>query len=484
MTLSASLANALSGLTASARAASVVSSNVANALTEGYARRELHLSAQSVGGTGAGVRIDGVTRIVDQALLGDRRLADAEAGNARLRSGFLSRIETLTGTPEEAGSLSGRIAQLESALIQASGSPDSQASLQAIADAAKGLAGHLNTLSDAVQQERMDADAGIAAQVRTLNDALVQIDRLNAEILAQTASGRDATALMDQRQTLVDRVAEIVPVREVARDNNQISLYTTGGAVLLEGNPVTVGFTAAGVITPDMTVASGALAGFTINGRAVSPGDDGVLGGGTLGALVAIRDTLAPAAQAQLDAVARDLVERFESPAIDPTLAPGQPGLFTDAGAPLDPATEEGLAGRIHLNALVDPAAGGHLWKLRAGLGATAPGTAGDATLLNALGKALSATKTPASGNFIGAARSASGLAADLLSGFSSARQQAEAHESYATARQDTLTEMQLAQGVDTDAEMQTLLLVEQAYAANARVLKTIDELIQQLIEL
>ena len=484
MSLSASLANALTGLAASARAASVVSSNVSNALTEGYARRELNLSAQSLGGTGAGVRIDGVTRVVDRALLTDRRLADAEAGNARLQSGFLARIEALTGTPGEAGSLSDRIVQLESALIQASGRPDSQARLQAVTDAAKGLAGHLNALSDAVQQERMDADAGIAAQVRTLNESLVHIDRLNAEILSQTASGRDATALMDQRQILVDRVAEIVPVREVARDGQQISLYTTGGAILLEGNPATVGFTAAGMITPDMTLASGALSGFTVDGRAVSSGDDGALGGGTLGALVAIRDGLAPAAQAQLDAVARDLVERLASPAVDPTLAPGAAGLLTDGGSPFAAAAEEGLADRISLSALVDPAAGGQLWRLRDGLGAAAPGPVGDARLLDALGAALSAARPPASGSFIGAARSASGLAADLLSGFSGDRQRAEARESYATARQDALTEMQLAQGVDTDAEMQTLLLVEQAYAANARVLKTIDDLIQQLIGL
>src|SRR5690606_11412783 len=110
MSLSASLANALTGLTASARAASVVSSNVSNALTEGYARRELHLSPQSVGGRGAGVRVDGVTRVVDRTLLTDRRLADGEAGNARLKSGFLARIEGMTGTPEDAGSLSARVA--------------------------------------------------------------------------------------------------------------------------------------------------------------------------------------------------------------------------------------------------------------------------------------------------------------------------------------------------------------------------------------
>lgn len=484
MSLSASLANAMTGLTASARAASVVSSNVANAMTDGYARRELNLSPQSVGGTGAGVKVDGVTRVVDRALLSDRRLADAEASNTRLKSGFLGRIERLAGTPEDAGSLSARLADLEAALVAAASRPDSQARLQDVADAAAGVARHLNLLSDAIQRERMDADAGIARQVRMLNETLGNIDRLNAEILSATASGHDATALMDQRQLLVDRVAEIVPVHEVQRDRNQISLYTAGGAILLEGNPALVGFSPVGVITADMSIGSGALSGFTINGQPVPSGDDGMLGGGTLGALVAIRDRLAPDAQSQIDALSRDLIERFASTAVDPSLAPGQPGLFTDAGAAFDPLLETGLAGRITLNALVDPAHGGQIWRLRDGLGASAPGNVGDATLLDALRTALTGLRTPASGMFIGMARSASGLAADLLSGFAGLRRQAEAQESFAIARQDALTGMQLAQGVDTDAEMQTLLLIEQSYAANARVIQVIDDLIQKLIGL
>lgn len=483
MSLSASLANALSGLAASSRRAEVVSSNVSNALTEGYARRELHLSPQSLGGTGAGVRIDGVSRSVNAALLADRRLADSEAGNSGMRTDFLSRVERLIGSPEDAGSLSARIAELESALVQATSRPDSQARLQSVVDAANRVTGHLNALGDGVQQARMDADDSIAKQVETLNDSLGRIDRLNAEILAQRASGRDATALMDERQRLVDRVAEIVPIREVPRDRDQIALFTTGGAILLEGNPAVIGFTPVGVITADMTIGSGALSGFTINGMPVPSGDDGVLGGGRLGAAIAIRDTLAPEAQAQLDALARDLIERFETPAIDPTLAPGQPGLFTDGGLALDPLVEEGLAGRIRLNAIVDPAQGGQLWHLRDGLGTAMQGNAGNATLLSALSTALSDPRVPSSGAFIGA-RSAAGLAADVLSGIASARQQEEFRQSYTVARQGALTELQLADGVDTDAEMQQLLLVEQAFAANARVIQTVDDLIQQLIGL
>jgi flagellar hook-associated protein 1 len=484
MSLSASLANALSGLTATSRRAEVVSSNVANALTDGYARRELQVTAQSLAGTGAGVRVIGVTRQLNTTVLADRRLADADAGNAGAKAEFLTRIETRIGVPGDGASLSDRVASFDASLVDATSRPDSQARLQSVLDAAGAIANHLSALTDDVQNARMEADAGIARQVDSLNETLGQIDRLNSSIVAQRASGRDASALMDQRQSLVDKVAEIVPVREVARDHDQIALYTTGGAILLEGNPARIGFSPVGIITADMTLGSGALSGLTINGTAVPTGDDGVLGGGTLGAMFAIRDDLAPDAQAAFDALARDLMERFADPAVDPTLASGQPGLFTDRGAAFDPLTEAGLAGRLTLNAATDPKQGGQIWRLRDGLGAATPGNVGDATTLNALGGALRSARIPGSGNFSGAARSAAGLAADVLSQVAGARQQADFRQSYTVARQEAMTELQLADGVDTDAEMQTLLLVEQAYSANARVVQTIDDLIQTLIGL
>ena len=40
------------------------------------------------------------------------------------------------------------------------------------------------------------------------------------------------------------------------------------------------------------------------------------------------------------------------------------------------------------------------------------------------------------------------------------------------------------ATGVDTDKEMQTLLVVEQAYAANARVISVLDGLMKKLLEM
>ena len=489
MSITATMNNALTGLTAVSRQADVVSQNVANALTDGYARRQVNLSPQSVGGTGAGVKVDSVTRNVNMVVLTDRRLADAETGNAGLKADFYQRIEQTIGTPDDPGSLSGRLAELESTLIEAASRPDSETRLKAVVTAAGNLTDKITTISREIQQARTDADQGIAQQVAALNEHLAGIDRLNAEILAARASGRDANGLMDERQRLVDRIATIVPVREVAREKDQIALFTTGGAILLEGNPAEIGFTPSGVIGAGMTYGgTGVLSGLTINGFPVSPADSGVMGGGTLGALFAVRDQIAPEAQAQIDAFSRDLVTRFQSTTTDPSLTAGMAGLFTDGGAAFDasdPANEIGLAGRLRLNALVDPAQpGGALWRLRDGLGAASAGPVGNAAQLNRLADALTAPVVPVSGSFIGAARTSSALAADVLSQIAGGRQRAEQTEVYATTRQEALKALQMQDGVDTDQEMQMLLTVEQAFAANARVLKAADELIQQLIGL
>lgn len=484
MGMSNALNNAVSGLTASSRMAEIISSNTANAMTEGYARRELSLSSETLGGDGGGVRILGVNRVVNEALLQDRRIADAEAANTTVRTDFYKRFEDGLGTPETQGSLSYLMSEFEGSLIEAASMPDSSARMTTAVTAARNVADKLNAISDDLQQTRLDADHSISDQVNTLNDTLQRIAALNRTITSEISVGNDAAGLMDQRQALVDRISGIVPVRTVPRDNNQIAIYTTGGAILLDGSASEVGFEKSGVMNADMTRASGALSGLTLNGNPISSSDKGAFGGGTLGAAFLVRDELAPAAQEQLDAVARNLIERFADPSVDNTLASGDAGLFTDGGDALDPANEVGLAGRLQINSIVDPLQGGEVWHLRDGLGATSEGAVGDASLLNSLSDALSNASVPASGGFGGVLRSASGVIADLLSSASAKRQSSELDQSYAVARQETLTELTLADGVDTDYEMQMLLKVQQSYAANAKVITAIDEMMQRVLEM
>lgn len=474
MSLSQSLSAAMSGLTAASRGAQTVATNLANLRTEGFGRRDLGLASLTTGG----VLVTGVTRAATPLATADRRIAGAETAAAETRLDFRKALEGWLGTPGTEGSLTSRIAKVETALTSAAASPGSEAGLAGVLDAAKGLASGLGTMSASIQQARGNADRSIATDVATLNDSLAQVAELNRSIVRLSATGRDTSALVDQRQVVVDRIAAIVPLREVQRDNGQIALYSAGGATLLDGQPASFGFAPAGMVAAE----SGPLSGLTLNGRPVSTASGGAMGGGRLAAQFAIRDDLGPAAQQQLDAVARDLMTRLQ--AADSTLAPGAAGLFTDAGDPFDPGRERGLARRIAVNIAIDPAMGGNLWRLRAGLGAAGPGDAGDASLLNALSGALTTPQAPASGGFLPGLRSLSGLVGEVISGIATARLSEESIATVSASRSSALTLLESEAGVDSDREMQLLLLVERAYEANARVIQAVDGMLANLLEI
>lgn len=485
MSLSSTLSNALSGLTVASRKAELVSSNVANASTDGYGRRVMETTAASIGGRGAGVEIVGVSRIVDAQVLEDRRLAGADLAASQTNLTFWTNLELAIGDVESEYGLSGRLNSFETALVEAASRPDSDVRLQNVLDSATALSDALNSVSDEIQTRRSQADADIASQVNLLNSRLVQIADLNHSIRVAQGNGQDALALMDQRQTLVDDVSEIVPIRIVQGEQGDISLFTATGATLVSGgHTAEFGFAATGTIVPEMSVGSGALSGLSLNGEPIdSLGPHSRVAGGSLAALFEVRDITSVDAQSELDAVARNLIARFEG-GIDPTLASGDAGLFTDSGAVLDPSLEVGLAGRIAINHLVVPESGGDLWRLRSGLGATSPGDSGDSTLFQAYASALNDPQTADSGRFSTISRSFSGMLSEFGAYVSQNRVTAEDTTAFAASRHDTLQLAELAQGVDTDQELQNLLLIEQAYAANAKVVEIVDQMIESLMRI
>lgn len=478
MALTSALNSALSGLNAASRASVLVSENLANAMTDGYGRRTLGLGSN--GDVAPGVRVTGVTRNTDPSLVASRRGADAELGAAAALSQFHAQFLDLVGSSDDAASISARLAEFESSLIEAASRPDSAVRLDAAAQAGVDLATAISDASRGVQDMRVQADRSIGDQVERLNSALKEVRTLNARISAAGTGTSEQAALYDQRQVIVDEINEMIPVRIVERDRGQVALFTQGGATLLDGTAAELSFEVTNLIVPEMQV-GGALSGLELNGRPITPS---AVGGGTLAAQFTIRDDLAVEAQAGLDSIARDLVERFEDPALDATRAAGAPGLFTDGGNVFDPGAATGLAGRLSFNALADPEQGGASWLLRDGLGAAIPGDQGDARLLQSLGTALSAERILTGSPFGTGAMSAFDASSALLS--QAARRDGIAAQalSFATASQTELLRAEQAQGVDTDTELQSLMMIERIYAANAKMIEAVDDMLQTLLRI
>lgn len=480
MSITGAMNAAISGLRAAARGSEIVSNNISNALTPSYGRREMDLSALSYGATG-GVRIDGISRHMNEGVVADRRLADAAQQNTQAAVNFFQQLENTTGIAGDPNGLSGRLATFEESLIAAASRPDATERLAGAVSDAQWLAKGISNASQEIQQMRTRADTQIAQEVATLNAALEQVVDLNIQITSTISRSGSSPALLDQRQAVLDTIGSIVPINVVPRDNGAVAIYTEGGAVLLDITAANIEFEQQNVVTEFQTLEAGTLSGITMNGQDLRIS---ALAGGSLGGHFAVRDTYGVQAQTQLDALARDLVERFQDPAVDPTRGAGAAGLFTDSGAAFDPLNEVGLSNRLTLNAAVDPKAGGDVWRLRDGLGAVAPGAAGEATLLNDLRAALEVSRTPASGGFGTGARGAASLFSSFTSTLATTRSSAEQDLTFSSARLTELTALQLSEGVDTDQELQNLLVIERAYAANARVIQAADDMLETLTRL
>lgn len=482
MSLSTALNSAMSGLSAAGRSTSVVSDNLANALTEGYYRRTLDLT--SAGQTG-GVKIGAVYRNVDPALQKSVRSAEANYAATTVTSNFYNGISDLVGTVGDPYSISQRFTDLESSLIEATSLPDSDARLNDFAMQAEELTVSIKEAADGLSSLRNKAEDSIASLVNGLEQNLTNLNEMNKKILAAEIQGLDTSGLEDQRDNLIDAINEVIPIQIYNRDNNQVALYTNSGIKLLDGGSVAeFTFNETGTITPYMTLANGQLSGLEIDGKSIDTSINGKIGGGSLAAQFYVRDVAAVAAQEDLDTMASDLILRFQDPTVDTTLGATDAGIFTDNGGFFDSADELGISNRIKINSTIAMSGDAETWRLRDGMNAATQGNKGDTTLLNAFGDALEKSNSLDSpglgtGNF-----TAYSVASNLMTSFTQQFTWSEQELTFSSSIYSDIRSRELEQGVDTDSELQTLMMIETIYAANARMIQAIDEMMDELMRL
>jgi len=489
MSISSALNIALSGLTANGKLAEITSGNLANALTDGYGRQSVSLSSAVLEGYGSGVAVAGVTRASSPELTSARRISDGELAGGQAMLEALVRLERSIGGAGETNTLATRIVAFEASLRQLAETPELSPRQAAVAEAAKDVALKLNQISTESARVRQTADAEIARQISEVNTSLSKIARLNRQIQIFAASGRDTANLIDQREQLIDRVAAIVPIRERLRDDGVVELTTAQGLTLVSTRAQEIGFTPTPIVTAQMRYdgGNGSLSGLSLNGVDITPGGPGSqsITDGLLAGNFIVRDEMAPQVSDRADALAADLIGRLSTPGLDPTLTPGDAGLFTDGGVAYDVLHLVGLAGRIELNTVVDPASGGNPSLIRDGIYATAPGPAGNGTLPRALLDALTTVGSTTNIPGLTSSLSFSGAAIGLVELIVTDRVTAEGDlAAYSSARETLAGAEAEAIGVDSDFELQALIQIEHAYAANVQVIQTASRMLNEILEL
>lgn len=286
----------------------LTSSNVANADTEGYSRKVAVQTSASTGTVGTGVSVTAIRSNVDKYLLKDLVASTSTLGAATSADSFASKLQNLlgstTGSDSGGTSLANSIANLETALSSLAGTPESQTLQAQVVDALDTLASQLRETSAGIQGLRADADDGIEDSVDSINASLNSIATLNSQIAAAQARGDATGDLEDQRNTALQTLSGQMDVKYYVTSDNQMRISTSTGTTLLDSNVHELSYSSAAAVT-SATVFDGII----VDGRDITA----EISSGTVGALIAQRDTELPAAQAELDTLAAGLIETLNS---------------------------------------------------------------------------------------------------------------------------------------------------------------------------
>ena len=498
MSIDAALLIARSGLMHTQRALSNAADNVANAETEGYTRKRIVAEAVSVSGQGMGVRSLGPVRDVDTALVNEMNKRKSELAAAELRDSVLARIEEAHGDPAKGEGLGDLVGKLRSGFIELRHDPSQVVKQQAIVlNAAQNLTDRLNDLSRVVGEARQSAHDGIVTEITKINATVRELAELTRNIVERTGAGEATADIEDKRDLALDHLSESIGFKAVRRENGGLLLLGAGGVTIpLNENGDTFSV-APGALSPAAYYGgAGTIPPIVLAGTDVTP----LMSGGRLGEYLRLRDQTLPRYQAELDIAAVEIADRFEEEGLR---------LFTDpAGVVPDPnvgyaaptSTQIGFAGRIQINAEVRA----EVRKLRDGTHVQPPppavawftpnpvgGPAGFTTLIDRiLTNSFGASNSQGS-NWGGFATTGLGPDGSLSSPFgmpqtieqygilvtaTQASDSAAAGAAVETAKQlsDGLQARFTRQSrVDVDSEMASLIQLQNAYAANARVIST-----------
>ncbi len=467
--LTTALYTARAGLSTTQTLSAITADNVANSATEGYVRRTALLVSNGPGQGGA--RVAEIRREVDYALVRMARRETSKMAHQEAVHEGLASYTVYLGQPGDGISPAEKFSAFQDSLTTLVNSPSSNGAQSGAVLAAEDLAASIRGASETLADTRAEVDMEIRYEVADLNQALYDLAALN-QVRRNLPSGtQEAAQYDDDIDTLLDHISGIADIRSSRSNDGSLSVYTTGGVALVEGNKV-----------HDITYNTGD--GTLKAGNSdITPNRDGIRGleQGSLVGLTELNQEVLPQFQLQLDEYARVLIEAFEN--ADTSLGVGQAGLFTDNGLALDASDIEGLAGRITVNDSVKVGIGSEVWRLRDGLGATEEGDASDSTQIQAFLNALDEPSNVDSATGIPESVSIADLGAEIVTAQSTTRARAESqYNAASSAAAVIMSARQNAEGVNIDEEMQKLLLIEQSYAANSRMLQAVSEMMDTLL--
>lgn len=233
------------GLQAQQRALDVTGHNVANANTPGFTRQEAVLTTTTpfpvpalnrpwgAAQVGTGVEISEIRRLRDQFLDLQVRHENKTLGYWEARRDALRKVEVILNEPSDTG-LRAVFEQFWQALEELSKNPESLAARSVVRQRGMALAETFNHMDRQLRELQEDLNSAVEVKVKEINSLGSQIAALNQQILKIEVTGARANDLRDRRDVLLDQLAKLVNF-QAHEDNRGLVNINIGGRPLVQG---------------------------------------------------------------------------------------------------------------------------------------------------------------------------------------------------------------------------------------------------------
>jgi flagellar hook-associated protein 1 FlgK len=454
------LQTGLSALIAHRQAAEVIAHNIANVNTEGYSRQRVELQAEGrppvtaiwarTSDVGTGVRAESITRIRNEFLESQHRNELASAGSLDGTAAVLNRLEGAFPEPSDTG-IAAQLSNYWASWQAVVNNPESEAARSDVLEKGNLVVQSLHLADRQMRTQREDAVTNVGLMVGEANQIAEQIARYNTGIRAATVGGQQPNDLLDQRDELVLQLSQLTGAKVSAGEHGMVDVHIGGRAIVNGQNFQKLAVT---------TVADPTLGALGLDKARVSWAADGLptdMASGEIAGYVLGANEVIPQYLTKLNTVASQLVT-----SVNTIHTTGKDLSGTTGRTFFDPTRT--TAANIAISADVDG-------KPRQLAVAGVTGGALDTTVAESLGKLGKAT--------IGADSTYRAMIVSLGSEVQFFNNQTDAQMGV-VARLDE--DRKSASGVNLDEEMVNLVASQHAYSAAARVITTVDEMLDTLI--
>lgn len=451
-TLTSALSIALSALTSEKGAMDATANNVANVNTPGYSRVRPVLTendpvviAPLTFGTGVSLsKLESLRDPILQLRIGQETQSQGEL------DAFVTAMQQVeVNFQSSSGDLGSQLTQFFNSVNQLATDPVDLSLRQAVLTAAQNLAtGFRNTSSNLIRQ-RSSLDLNVVQDVQQINTLTGQIAQLNGQITNLENLRQDASAFVDQRDVLIQQLSGLIDVASI-KSSNGLTLTTSNGTALVAGEE--------NFLLSTQTDAAGVQHIFSNQTDITAKLNSGALAG-----TIAVRDNRIPVLLSQLDSLAAGFATAVNS------VHRAGFDLNGNAGGDLfnpPPAGGQGAAAALTV-AISDP-------RLVAASSDGSPGSNGNALQLAALHDQSLVSGQSANefyGNLVFA------VGSDVANGSSDLA----ASKLILQKLQDQRGSIS---GVSLDEEAANMILFQRAYDASARIVQTVSEMLDTVIQM